>query len=151
MKIDIKLLDPKAKIPVKAKAGDAAYDLFALEGCQILPGQRKLIKTGIAMAIPAGYYGRVAERSGLALKQNFEIGGGVIDETYSGDVGVIAINGSQGPIEDTIIVNAGDRVAQLIIEKYYEAEFNVVEELAETVRGENGFGSTKGYVGGLHA
>lgn len=142
MEILVKLLDPRGKIPVRAKPDDAAYDLFALDAHDILPGQRKLVKTGIAIAIPQGYYGRVAERSGLALKAGLSVGGGVCDASYRGDIGVIAINLNQGGVEEVIQIKAGERVAQLLIERCYDAEWTVVDSLPESARGTNGFGST---------
>lgn len=142
MNIQIKRLNPNAKLPIRAKTGDAAYDLFALESEQIMPGQRKLIKTGIAMAIPEGFYGRIAERSGLSLKQGLKVGGGVVDSSYRGDVGVIAFNLSQGDENEVIQISAGDRIAQLIIERCYDAEWELVEELPASVRADAGFGSS---------
>jgi len=142
MEIPIKLLDAGAKVPVRGRDGDAAYDLYALGSHDVMPGQRVLVRTGIAMAIPRGFYGRIAERSGLALKQGVEIGGGVVDSNYRGDVSAIVINGSQGGLEDTLLIRPGDRVAQLIIEKCYDAEWKVVDQLPESVRAENGFGSS---------
>ena len=142
MEIPIKLLDHRAKLPTRSKPDDAAYDLFALDSHDLMPGQRVLVKTGIAMAIPSGYYGRIAERSGLALKEGLSVGGGVCDASYSGDVGVIAINLNQGGAEDTIQIKAGSRIAQLVIERCYDADWTVVSELPSSLRGSDGFGSS---------
>jgi deoxyuridine 5'-triphosphate nucleotidohydrolase len=97
-----------------------------------------MLKTDIAIAVPLGTYGRVAPRSGLALKHGIDVGAGVIDEDYRGNVGVILFNHS----DVDFIVAAGDRVAQLILEKIETPDVEVVDDLSETVRGGGGFGST---------
>ena len=105
----------------------------------VVPARGKaMLKTDIAIAVPLGTYGRVAPRSGLALKHGIDVGAGVIDEDYRGNVGVILFNHS----DVDFLVAAGDRVAQLILEKIETPEVEVVEDLSETVRGGGGFGST---------
>lgn len=99
---------------------------------------RALLKTDIAIAVPAGTYGRVAPRSGLALKAGIDTGAGVIDEDYRGNVGVILFNHSDADFA----VAAGDRIAQLILEAIVTPGVDVVEELDDTARGAGGFGST---------
>ena len=99
---------------------------------------RAMLKTDIAIAVPSGTYGRVASRSGLALKHGLDVGAGVIDEDYRGNVGVILFNHT----DVDFIVAAGDRVAQLILEKIVTPDVEVVEDLSETARGGGGFGST---------
>lgn len=96
------------------------------------------IKTDIATAIPSGYYGRVAPRSGLAWKNSIDVGAGVIDEDYRGNVGVILFNHSDVDFK----VARGDRIAQLLLEKIITPEVVVVDELVDTERGDGGFGST---------
>ena len=161
--INIKRLHPKAKIPTRTNKGDAGYDLYALEATTIKPFERKLIKTGIAMAIPEGYYGRIAPRSGLALKKGIDVFGGTIDEIYRGDIGVILYNSDGLGFLNSIVsalqgvkdvfsslfgwpgefkIEEGDKVAQIVFHKYYEAEFTEVEELDSTARNDNGFGSS---------
>lgn len=134
----IKKLSTQAIIPTRGSALAAGYDLYAAyDG--IVPARGKaLIKTDIAIRVPHGTYGRVAPRSGLAWKNSIDVGAGVIDEDYRGNVGVILFNHSDADFS----VTAGDRIAQLIIEKIVYAEVMEVEELEDTARGEGGFGST---------
>ena len=106
-----------------------------------MPGQRVVLKTGISIAIPKGYYGRVAPRSGLAAKHGIDVLAGVIDSGFRGEVGVVLINLSDGP-EEPFVVTHGMRIAQLIIERCEEAEWVTVNELAQTVRGSSGYGSS---------
>ena len=137
MKVKIKKLNDKAVMP-QWNNRSAGCDLSSTEDYTLKPGERKLFKTGISIAIPSGFYGRVAPRSGLAYKSGLDVLAGVIDEDYRGDVGVILINLGQ---EDKSIV-AGDKIAQLIFEVCARAEFVEVENLDETDRGAGGYGST---------
>lgn len=132
------VLAPGATFPKRNKASDAGYDLFALHDVSINPQTRELIDTGVRVEISPGYYGRVAPRSGLALKEWLDIGGGVIDSGYRNSIGVILINNSQKIYH----VKAGDRIAQLIIETCADADFQVVEELGVSERDQAGFGSS---------
>lgn len=157
MIIDIKLLNSEAVIPTRANDFDAGYDLYATEPTVIFPFERKLIKTGISVSIPEGYYGRIAPRSGLALKKGIDVMAGVIDATYRAEVGVLLVNLdiaeylsmllNKAPIiagdpPGAFRINKGDRIAQIIIEKCHTVEWNLVENLSATVRGQGGFGST---------
>lgn len=136
-----RLLHHLAKLPARAKEGDAGYDLSSIEAFELLPGRHRLVKTGVSMAIPRGWYGRLAGRSGLAAKQGIAILGGVVDSTYRGDIGVIVHNTSQ----DSFQVHPGDRIAQIVFEQHGEPELvETPEALPETVRGTGGFGSTGG-------
>jgi dUTP pyrophosphatase len=134
MKIPIKLLNENAKIPTKGSDGAAGYDLYASQG--IVIGKHGIVPTGVSVAIPKGHYGRIAPRSGLAAKMAVDVLGGVIDSDYRGEIRVIltCLNG--------IVINEGDRIAQLIIERCHDAEFVQFDELDSTDRGEKGFGST---------
>lgn len=107
---------------------------------KIAPGGRALIPTGLKMALPSGYEGMVRPRSGLALKYGITVLNtpGCVDSDYRGDVGVILINHG----DKTFTVNQGDRIAQLIVNKVEQVEFEVVNELDNTARGAGGFGST---------
>lgn len=116
----------------------AGCDLSSIENYTLKPGERKLFKTGLYMAIPNGLYGRIAPRSGLAYKNGIDVMAGVIDEDYRGEIGVILINLGQ---EDKQI-NVGDKIAQMIFENYTRCDFTVVDELDDTNRGIGGFGST---------
>ena len=137
MEIPIKKLSEYAKIPVRSSSGAAGYDLFAAKNVTFLGWTRYLIPTDISIAIPTGYYGRIAPRSSLALKNCVDVAAGVIDEDYRGNVGVILCNNSN----NSYTINIGDRIAQLIIEKIAHPQFVEVEP-SETIRADGGFGST---------
>lgn len=132
-------LSESAKCPKRGTENSAGYDLYSTEAILIEPFSRNLVGTGIAIAIPSGYYGRIAPRSGLSVK-GIDIGAGVIDIDYRGEVKVLMINNSK----QSFIVNAGDRIAQLLIEKITHPDFIEVdrENISDTSRGGNGFGST---------
>lgn len=140
MIIKIKKLQKEARLPSRASDFDAGYDLYSLEDgvvyCHV--HRRVLIKTGVSVAIPKGYYGRIAPRSGLALRDGIGVLGGVIDSGYRGEVGVILVNSGAQDFN----FYKGDRVAQLIIEKCYDVEWEECENLDDSDRGEGGFGST---------
>lgn len=144
MRIDIKLLDPRAKPPERARPDDAGADLFSVEHLDVAPGCRRVIKTGISVAIPTGYYGRVAPRSGLAVKKGADVLAGVVDAGFRGEICVVLINLGQEWFE----VKPGDRIAQLIIETCAPATWNAVDELPESARQSGGFGSTDQPTGG---
>jgi len=134
----VKRLTPCAILPMRGSAGAAGYDLYSAVSLQCPPRSRKIVKTGIAIAIPSGTYGRIAPRSGLSIAHSIDIGGGVIDSDYRGEVGVILINNG----DTTFAVNEGDRIAQLIIERNTTPSVVEVGALPVTVRGSGGFGST---------
>lgn len=139
----VKRLSSTAKLPRRADPQAIGLDLHAdLEGegfsLIIAPGERFRVKTGIALAVPPGYYGRVAPRSGLAVKQGIDVLAGVVDEGYTGDVSVILLNTGNKPVP----VKHGDRIAQLILERADRLEVVEVDELPASERGEKGFGSS---------
>jgi len=134
----VQKLSAHAVPPARASAGAAGYDLCAAYDGVVPARGRALLKTDVAVAVPAGTYGRVAPRSGLALKSGIDVGAGVIDEDYRGNVGVILFNHG----EADFAVKAGDRIAQLVLERIAVAEVQVVEALDDTARGAGGFGST---------
>lgn len=136
--LPIKLLHETATLPTKGSKEAAGYDLYAAEEAVIAARQRGLVDTKLAMALPKGTYGRIAPRSGLAVKKNVDIGAGVIDADYRGSVKVLLINSS----DEELRVKKGERVAQLIVEKIEEVEILQTENLDQTGRGEKGFGST---------
>lgn len=138
MRLAIKKLYPDAKVPQFALAHDAGLDLFTREAIEFAPGERKGIPTGIALAIPEGYVGLIWDKSGVALKRGLKTMGGVIDAGYRGEVVVIAKNLS----EETISFSAGEKVAQILIQKVEHPDIEEVSELPESERGEGGFGST---------
>lgn len=139
MKIKIKKLSDNAIIPTQNKKFDAGYDLYAAEDVKIQPHTRSLVKTNISMAIPQGYYGRIADRSGNAYKKGLHCLAGVIDASYTGDIGVVLFN-TDKDLPSHIL--EGDRVAQIIIEKCHDVDFVEVDELNPTDRGSDGFGSS---------
>jgi len=138
MKIKVKKLSPDAKIPTRAKDSDAGYDLYSTECLPLLPQSRHPVKTGISLEIPKGYYGRIAPRSGLAVKAGIDVLAGVVDSGYRNEIGVVLINLG----ETMVSIEEGDRVAQLIIEKCHDVEWEEAEELSDSDRGESGFGSS---------
>lgn len=141
MQLEVKKLVPEAKLPTRAHADDAGLDLYSVEECTLASGERRAMKTGIAMAIPSGYVGLFWDKSGLAAKAGLKTMGGVIDAAYRGELQVILINLSDAPYE----VQKGAKIAQLLIQKVELPEICEVTELDDTIRGESGFGST-----GLH-
>ncbi|NWW78674.1 DUT protein, partial [Climacteris rufus] len=131
-------LSENAFAPSRGSARAAGYDLYSAYDCVIPPMEKAVVKTDIQIALPSGCYGRVAPRSGLAAKHFIDVGAGVIDEDYRGNVGVVLFNFGK----ETFEVKKGDRIAQLICERIYYPELEEVEALEDTERGEGGFGST---------
>jgi len=127
-----------AKIPLRATAGSAGYDLFADEATVVPARARQLIKTGLLLNIGAGRYGRIAPRSGLAFKQGIDVLAGVIDADYRGEVGVILVNHSDTPFG----VSVGDRIAQLVLERIDTPPVHEVDDVGTSSRGQRGLGST---------
>jgi dUTP pyrophosphatase len=125
-------------IPVQASSGAAGYDLKCSEGMIIPPRSRAVVGTGVAVRVPEGTYGRVAPRSGLALRNGIDVGGGVIDSDYTGEIKVILFNHSS----EAFHMREGDRIAQLILERIVTPHVRMVDTLKSTQRGEKGFGST---------
>ncbi|APG26906.1 deoxyuridine 5'-triphosphate nucleotidohydrolase [Syntrophotalea acetylenivorans] len=140
--VQVKLLRDTAQLPVYMTELAAGMDLFACleESQQLLPGQRCLIPTGIALAIPAGYEGQVRPRSGLAIKKGLSLvnAPGTIDADYRGEIKVVMINHGQEPVT----IACGDRIAQLIITPVHQASLTLVDELDTTAREAGGFGHT---------
>lgn len=141
MEVKIKKLTPTAKLPTYGSAFSAGADLYSDEPAfTVEPGETHLVHTGLAVEIPEGYGGFIYARSGLATKKGLAPANkvGVIDADYRGEVRVSLFNHS-----DTVqTVEAGERVAQLVIAPFLKADFTEAEELSDTARGEGGFGST---------
>jgi dUTP pyrophosphatase len=141
--VDIRVakLTPEAKLPTRAHDGDAGMDLYASEAAHIGPGERWSVGTGIALEIPDGHAGLVLPRSGLAREHGIALvnGPGLIDPGYRGEVRVLLLN--TDPAE-TFRVEAGDRIAQLVVTPIALAEPVETEALADSTRGEGGFGSS---------
>lgn len=142
MKVNVKKLDPCAKLPVYGSQYAAGADLYACSNGDIVieAGETAFIRTGIAIELPEGMVGLVFARSGLASKQDLAPANkvGVVDCDYRGEILVALHNHGKEPRT----VKNGDRIAQLVITPYYTAEFTEAKELSETVRGAGGFGST---------
>jgi dUTP pyrophosphatase len=133
-----KKLDPDAVLPARASQSSAGLDLYSIETVSLQPGERRLVRTGLAVAIPEGFYGRVAPRSGLAVKKGLDVLAGVIDADYRGEVGCLMYNAG----DDNITLPAQSKICQLIIEKIITPNAVWVESLSDTVRGSGGFGSS---------
>ena len=140
--VSVKKLDPRAKVPTYGSADTAGADLYALTDgpVTIAPGETVIIHTGLAFAIPQGYVGLVHARSGMATKQGLAPANkvGVIDADYRGELMVALHNHSS----EARTVNDGDRIAQMVITPYLAAQFQLTDDLDDTVRGGGGFGST---------
>lgn len=138
MKLRVKLLSSNGVLPKRGSALSAGYDLSAAHAVVIPKHGKALVKTDVAIACPENTYGRIAPRSGLAWKNFIDVGAGVIDADYRGNVGVLLFNHSEVDFK----VEVGDRVAQLILEQCLMIPVEECNELEDTVRGEGGYGST---------
>jgi dUTP pyrophosphatase len=142
--VKVKLLTPTAQLPTYANEHavgmDIRADLGPIDEIVIHPGERYMVPTGIAIALPAGFECQVRPRSGLAAKNAVTVVNtpGTIDPDYRGEIKVILINHGVGPFS----IKPGDRIAQLVFAPVTRAALSLVPELDETVRGESGFGST---------
>jgi dUTP pyrophosphatase len=141
IELHIKKLRENAVVPVRAYSGDAGLDLSACERVELAPGERALVPTGLAVAIPEGYAGYVQPRSGLAAKHGISIVNtpGLVDSGYRGELLVNLLNTDA---HEPFVVEAGMRIAQLVILELPEIELVEVDELPESERGVRGFGSS---------
>lgn len=139
--VAIKRLDKELPLPHRAHRGDAGADLYAAEAVTLQPGERALVGTGIAIALPLGTVGLVHPRSGLAAKQGLSVVNtpGTVDADYRGEIKVCLINHDRNK---AIEITRGMRIAQLVIQRVELVDFIEVEELDDTVRGAGGYGST---------
>lgn len=137
----IKRLDDGVPLPAYAKGGDAGADLVTAINVSLAPGERKLIPTGISIALPQGYAAFVHPRSGLAIKHGVSMvnAPGTVDAAFRGELQIILINHDP---HETVTFLRGDRIAQLVIQKVEHADFIEVSELPGSGRGMDGFGST---------
>jgi deoxyuridine 5'-triphosphate nucleotidohydrolase len=136
--LNFKRLDPRATLPTRGSASSAGLDLYSIEDITIEPRRRVLARTGLAVAVPVGFYGRVAPRSGLAVKNGLDVLAGVIDSDYRGEICCALLNTG----DETLRLPQGSRLCQLIIEQIITPSPAWAEELEETARGAAGFGST---------
>jgi dUTP pyrophosphatase len=141
--IQVRRVHPDAPLPSYALDGDAGADLATMLDVRLAPGERALLPTGIAIALPVGYAGFVHPRSGLAVRAGLGLvnAPGTIDSGYRGEIKVVVINHDR---HEVIELRRGDRIAQLVIQRVEHALFEVVNELPGSVRGTGGHGSTGG-------
>jgi len=141
MDLPVKRIDPDLPLPAYAHQGDAGLDLFSAVGATIMPGERVLVPTGIALAIPVGCAGFVLPRSGAALKRGLGLANspGLIDSAYRGEIKVIVVNLDR---HEPIVITRGEKIAQLVVQRVEQCSLREVGVLDDTVRGESGFGST---------
>lgn len=141
MALNVIKISPNATLPARSTPGAAGYDLFSTDSYVVLPGRRVVVSTGITVQLPPGTYGRIAPRSGLAVKHGLDTLAGVIDPDYTGEIKVVLQNTD---LNQPFVIRPGYRIAQLILEKYETVD--VVEIPGEctqlTDRGAAGFGST---------
>jgi len=136
--LSFKKLDLRATLPTRGSCASAGLDLYSIETVSLEPGQRAIARTGLAVAIPEGFYGRLAPRSGLATKKGLDVLAGVIDADYRGEIGCLLHNAGQEKIE----LAENSKICQLIIEKIITPPAVWADNLDDTERGRGGFGST---------
>ena len=138
--LEVTLLHPAARPPMRTREGDAGYDLRCVEPFRLAPGERAVVPTGVAVAVPEGAAGLVVPRSGLAARHGLSVvnGPGLIDPNDRGEVKVVLVNLGTEPYE----AESGDRIAQLLLVPCLTPDVEVVAGLAETERGGAGFGSS---------
>jgi len=139
--LKINRVDKELQLPAYAKQSDAGLDLRSREEVVIQPGERRVVKSGVKMAIPENHVGLIWDRSGLAAKHSLTTMAGVIDSSYRGEIGIVLINHGK----ESFTIEKGMRIAQILIQPVVTPHIEEVDELDETERGAGGFGST-----GLH-
>lgn len=144
VKVLLTRVDPDVPVPTYAKAGDAGADLVTTADVVLAPGERSLVGTGIAIALPEGYAGFVHPRSGLAARMGLGVvnAPGTVDAGYRGEIKVCLINHDH---HAAVSLRRGDRIAQLVVQRVEHAIFDEVDELPESRRGAGGYGSTGGH------
>lgn len=142
--VALRRLDPDLPVPAYAHDGDAGADLYAAQDVELAPGERALVPTGVAIALPPGYVGLVHPRSGLAARLGVTVlnAPGTVDAGYRGEILVNLINHDRANVAK---ISRGDRIAQLVVQRVERALFTVTDELADTSRGAGGHGSTGGH------
>jgi dUTP pyrophosphatase len=140
MTVEVLLVADEGFEPVYAKPGDAGCDLRSKLALELAPGERALVPTGVRIAMPDGYVGLVHPRSGLAAKHGITVlnAPGTVDAGYRGEIMVTLLNTSTEPFQ----ISVGDRIAQLVFQRFERAQFVVVTELPESQRADTGFGSS---------
>ncbi len=140
LKILVEQLDSELPLPRHAQPGDAGVDLYARTGGVLAPGERTLVPTGVAVAVPEGYVGLIAPRSGLAARHGISLlnSPGILDAGYRGEIHAVLINEGSEPFD----YERGDRIAQLVVVPFATQDYEIVAELPGSDRGAGGFGST---------
>ena len=136
--VKVKRIHPAAKLPARGTNWSAGADLCCLEAFTLGPRERKSVPTGLIVEIPLGWYGRVAPRSGLAARHGIDTLAGVVDADFRGELMVLIANLGEAPVS----FDAGERIAQLVIERAAVCDYVWADELSGTERGDGGFGST---------
>ncbi|MGV1008424.1 MAG: dUTP diphosphatase [Dermatophilaceae bacterium] len=146
VRVGLRRLDPGLPVPAYAHPGDAGADLYAREGAVLAPGERRLLPTGVAIALPDGYAAFTHPRSGLATRHGVTLvnAPGTIDAGYRGEIHVNVVN--LDPREE-FVIRRGDRIAQLVVQQVARAEFDVLDSLPDSLRGETGHGASGGFGG----
>ena len=144
VQVQLKMLDDGLEAPSYAHPGDAGADLRAREDVVLEPGERRLVPTGVAIALPDGFVALIHPRSGLATKHGLTVvnAPGTVDAGYRGEISVLLINHDP---RDAIDIKRGDRIAQLVVQRVEHAAFVEADELPDSSRGSGGFGSTGGH------
>jgi dUTP pyrophosphatase len=144
MTVQLRMLDPDLEAPSYAHPGDAGADLRARADVLLEPGERRLVPTGVSIALPDGFVALIHPRSGLATKHGLTIvnAPGTVDAGYRGEIAVTLLNTDA---TQSISLKRGDRIAQMVIQRVEYADFVTVSELSDSVRGSGGFGSTGGF------
>lgn len=139
-------LDPDLPMPAYAHPGDAGADLMSRVDAVLEPGRRMLIPTGVALALPDGHVGLIHPRSGLAARHGITIvnAPGTVDCGYRGEIKVCLLNTDVG---EPFLIRRGDRIAQLVVQRFERAQFVEVHTLDDSARGDGGYGSTGGFAG----
>ncbi len=142
--VQVVRLDPDLPLPSYARAGDAGADLMTTRDVTLAPGERALVPTGIALALPEGYVALIHPRSGLAVRHGLSIVNtpGTVDAGYRGEVQVLLVNHDP---REAVTLRRGDRIAQLVIQRVERAVFEEVDRLPDSERGDGGYGSTGGF------
>ena len=136
--LKVKILNDTASVPSRGSKSSAGMDLSCDKAFVLQPNERRLISTGLAVTLPVGTWGEIKPRSGLAVSHGIDVMAGVIDQDYIGEIKVLLVNTGNRPLK----CQAGERIAQMVIQPYAAPNIMVVPQLVETHRGEGGFGST---------
>lgn len=136
--LKIQQISSNAKVPSKGSDLSAGLDLYSAHDCKILPHDKQVVDTDIRVQIPPGCYGRIAPRSGLTISHFLDVGAGVIDPDYRGNLKVVLFNFGSEPVS----IRKGNKIAQLILERIWQADIKVVDCLDSSKRGARGFGSS---------